>query len=414
MEIADIKNYDDLVDIIYDHEELIERDYQSKKDQILLHKQLLVSIINFLQKPEYLTFDKIKLIKLVIKDVLELKSSDIIIIKKDYIFIKLYDDSKAVKTKTNTIADRYNGIDENELKSFYDEYFSENDVEDLFQDISTIFVQKYFLDHNITNSIYEKDIFNIIQKFIIEDMNSEFECTKEFCLGFSGYIFRKHFRLTFEFIAELLLKEVALSNKNIIKFLKYYSLDVVVVDGKKYKVPELTADNGLRWHVGSIMTFTKVYLKAKEHIDETQSSMEKLNTEISSYIINNLSPIEHNAIIQEKYILLSQDIEINANKIDVLQDSLEIIQDNNELSNIKKELKKLKDERIKLREKKSTLQSKKIKQIITTKYNEAIKKMETMNREIKSQYKILKQNEDSFKSIKSALIKALISKKQLL
>ncbi|MCD4668780.1 MAG: hypothetical protein K8R44_09430 [Sulfurimonas sp.] len=414
MKITDIKNYDDLVDIVYNHEELIERNYQSKKDQILLHKQLLVSIVNFLKKPEYLALDKIKLIKLLIKDVLELKNSDMIIIKKDYIFIKLYDNNKAQKIKTNTIADRYNGINEDELKSFYDEYFSEKEIKYLFQDISTLFVEKYFLDHNISNANYEKDVFSVIQKFIIEDMASEFECTKEFCLGFSGYIFRKHFRLAFEFIAELLLKEVALSNKNIIKFLKYYSLDIVVVDGKKYKVPELTADNGLRWHVGSIMTFTKVYLKAKEHIDKIQNTMDKLNIEISSYIVNGLSPIEHNSIIQEKYIILAQSIETNANKIDILQDSLEIVKDNNELLNINKELEKLKNERLKLREKKSTLQSKKIKQMVITKYNEIIKKMEIMNREIKSQYKILKQNESSFKSIKSALIKALISKKQLL
>ncbi|MCD6172551.1 MAG: hypothetical protein J7J96_02035, partial [Sulfurimonas sp.] len=152
MKTTDIKNYDDLVSTIYDYEESIERNYQSKKDQILLHKPLLVSVVNFLKQPEYLTFDKIKLIKLLIKDVLELKSSDIIIIKKNYIFIKLYDDSKEQKPKTNTIADRYNGIDENKLKSFYDKYFSEKDIKCLFQDITTKFVQKYFLDHNINNT----------------------------------------------------------------------------------------------------------------------------------------------------------------------------------------------------------------------------------------------------------------------
>ncbi len=417
MKTEDIKNYEDLVDIIYDNEESIQRNYQSKKDQILLHKQLLINILNFLTNEEYSDFDKLEIIKLLIRDVLELKDTDLIIIKKEYIFIKLYDDTKRrkiSKSEVNTQASRFNGIDEAELESFYSESFSLEEMEDFFYDVAVLFIKKYFLDSNIDNLYFEKDAIKLIQKLIIESIHSEFNCDKEFCLGFSGYMFRKHFKLTFEFISELLLKELAFSNKSVIKFLKYYSLDIIVVDDKKYKVPHLTADNGLRWHVGTMMNFTKVYVKANEHINELENNIQKIDKEILSYLVNDLSPVKYNNDIQNEYLSLAEEIEVNSKQIDILQDSFDITKDNNKLFKINISLEELKNIRVELREEKSILQRKKIKQKDVNRYQELIKQMEILKRDTNSFYKILEQNEESFESIKNALVKALMSKKQLI
>ncbi len=416
MEVADIVNYENLVDIIYDNEDSIEKNYQTKKDQILLQKKLLINIVDFLKKPEYRTLDKLEVIKLLLRDTLELKNSDLIIIKKEYIFIKLYDDRKRRKiseSEINTKANRYNGINEKELESFYKESFSKQEIEDFFYDIAILFVEKYFLYSTITNLEYEKNVTRLLQKLIIENIYNEFKYDKEFCLGFSGFIFRKHFKLTFEFIAELLLKELASSNKSIIKFLKYYSLNVIVIDGKKYKVPELTADNELRWHVGTMMNFTKIYIDTYKHINNFEDKIKQLNHEIASYNIDDLTPIEHNEIIQKKYLILYQEIQMNAQKIDILHDSLNIITDDNELIILNIKLEELKKQRMKLREKKAILQGQKVKQIIINKFQELTKQLAILKREVKPHYKILKQNEASFESIKRALTKALISKKQL-
>lgn len=412
----DIKNYNKLLDIIYDHEELIQNNYNSKDDQILIDNKLLVKIIDFFKTPKYSNIDKNELVKLVVRDVLELNSSDLIVIKKGHVFIKLYNDNnrhKVSSSEVNTVANRYNGIEEDELESFYSEYFSEEEIENLFFDISLIFVQKYFLEKHISNVQYEKDVFNLIQKLIIEDLEGKFECSREFYKGFSGYIFRKHFKLVFQFIAELLLKEIAFSNKHVIEFLKYYSSDVIVIDGRKYKVPELKAESGLKWHVVSMMALTKIYVKTQEYIFEAQNSIEKLDSKVLSMHIDDLSPIEYNSAYHKKYQQLSDKITTNARKIEEFRDSLEILKDEDESYNIRNELREFEDERIKLREKKAVLKSNKVEPRVITQYNKLIKELETIKRGIKVKQKVLQQNEDSFLSIKNALVKALISKKQL-
>ncbi|MEA3330821.1 MAG: hypothetical protein U9Q29_03905 [Campylobacterota bacterium] len=414
--IKDIKNYNELLDIIYDNEALIQNNYNSKKDQILIDSKLLVKILDFFKTSQYANIDKNELLKLVVRDVLELNSTDLIVIKKGHIFIKLYNDNnrhKVSSSEINTVANRYNGIEEDELESFYSEYFSEEEIENLFFDIALIFVQKYFLEKHISNIQYEKDVFNLIQKLIIEDLKGEFECSTEFYKGFSGYIFRKHFRLVFQFIAELLLKEIAFSNKHIIEFLKYYSSDVIVIDGRKYKVPELKAESGLKWHVVSMMALTKIYIKTQEYIFESESSIEQLENKVSSMYIDDLSPIEYNSAYHKKYQQLSDKIITNARKIEEFRDSLEILKDD-EYYSIKKELREFEDERMKLREKKAVLKSNKVEAKTITQYNKLIKELETIKRSMKAKQKILQQNKDSFLSIKNALIKALISKKQLI
>jgi len=46
LEIKDIQNYSNLIDIINDNKEFIELDYNSKKNQIVLHKELFIKIVN--------------------------------------------------------------------------------------------------------------------------------------------------------------------------------------------------------------------------------------------------------------------------------------------------------------------------------------------------------------------------------
>ncbi len=417
LDIKDIKNYDELIDIIYDNESLIEKNYKSKKDQIVLHKELLVEILYFLKSSEYDSLDKKELIKELVRDVLNLNSGDLILIKKEYIFIKLYDESarkKVAQNEVDTVASRFNGIDEAELKSFCTEYFSKDEVEMLFEDIASVFVEKYFLDTFISNGIYERDIFKIIQKLIIVDISSEFECSLEFYKGFSGYIFRKNFKLVFKHIAYLLLKEVAYSNPHVMDFLKYYSLNIVVNKGIKYKIPELISDDGLKWHIVSIIAMVKTYIKIQDYIVDKEESLKKLKKEILSMYIDEISPVKHNAKNLEQYKKLVILIKRNATKIEHSHDALDICKVEEESTLIKKELEELQDERSLLRENKADLQAKKVKLLQIEKYNGLLTQIEVLEKESKAKRKILKKNQDSFESIQSALVNALTSKKKVI
>ena len=417
MEISDIENYDDIIDIFYDNENFIEKNYQSKEDQILIHSELIIKLVTYLKKPIYNTINKTKLVKELIKDVLELGDNDLIIIKKDFVFIKLYDDKtreNIVAHEVETVENRYNGINQFELESFYNEQFKEVNIDIFFFNISNLFFQKYFIDTKITNEMYERDIFKIIQKLIIEDLASKFDCSIEFYKGFSGYIFRKHFRLLFNFLAQKLLKEVAYSNDTVINFLKYYTLNIIVLKSVKYRVPEFTAQNNVKWHIVSIISIAKVYVKVQEYINQKDTSIKKLEDKIQLLYIDNISPIKYNEKNLEKFKKLNTLIEKNSLKIDNVHDSLHLCKNNDEELQLEQELEKLQDERSILRDKKSDLKSQKIKQTIIDKYNDFLNQIDSLKKECNTKQRILDQNKESYDSITNALINALTSKKKVI
>ena len=106
--------------------------------------------------------NKKELIEEAIQEALELKESDLIFYKNGYMFIKLVKDTnRNVLTEKDkgTIAERYNGIDEEELKEFNDEFFSEEENKNFFLMIAKEFVQVYLLEKEINNHEYEKNVF---------------------------------------------------------------------------------------------------------------------------------------------------------------------------------------------------------------------------------------------------------------
>jgi hypothetical protein len=413
--IDDIKNYDDLVDLIYDNEEHIEHNYQSHNDQILIHKPLLNKITQQLKNPEFKSINKLKLIRLLIRDVLELDEDDLIILKKEHIFIKMYDDDKRNKVsedEQNTKVNRFNGIDEKSLSSFYDEYFSKDDIDAMFEEIALNFVKKYFVETIISNEKYEKDGFSLIQQLIIKDMEIEFESSVEFNKGFSGFILRKHFKLMFNYIAQFLLEEIVESNRDVMEFLKYYSLDIIVVNGKRYKVPQLVAENGLKWHAISMLSTAKTYIKAQHFISQKEDSLEELNSEIKSLFVNKKSPIAHNDYIISKQMILETKFEQNRLSLEKAHDYIDICKTDQEKNKVREEIAAIKEDRAKLKLLKIDLQKQRVKQQVITRYNQLIQKVDLIQREIHSKQKVIKQNKPSYESMKSAIVKAITSKKE--
>lgn len=304
-------------------------------------------------------------------------------------------------------------IDKEELESFYKEYFSKEMVNDFFHNLSFEFMEKYFSQEELNNHAYEKDVFKIILKLIIENLIKEFDCSKEFYESFALYIFKIHIRLIFKFISELVLKEVAYSNTQIIEFLKYYSQDVIVFDGKRYKVPDLKGEDGLRWSIVSMLGTVKTYIKARDYIHDIEIDKDELQNKIKALYVDNITPIEHNIEVEKEFKALDNKVQNNAQKINILHESLEILKSDDDRLSINQELEELQEERLELREEKKVLLKKRINQSVIFHYEDLLRQLENIHRETKAEYKILEQNEKSFQSIKSALTKALLSKKQL-
>ncbi|PIW53158.1 MAG: hypothetical protein COW17_04250 [Sulfurimonas sp. CG12_big_fil_rev_8_21_14_0_65_36_1453] len=354
-----------LINTIVKNEHLIAFDYNDKEDQILLVTELREVLFT-------LTEDK-DLIKSAVREALELKSSDIVIIKTESIFIKIFDDSKrhrVTQEEQNTVANRYNGIDEDELISFYNDFFKKEENGNFFFSVAEQFVTTYLLEQHIDNATYEKYVFPSIQTIITKKLMEKLDNNSDFFNGFSGYIFRIHFKEVFGHIADLMLKEVARSNQYINEFIKYYSQNVIAVGGVKYKVPSLGAENGLKWNIISILSIVKIYVKI--------------------------------------------DISIQKLKDDKCRDALDLAKESNERKELTKEINDLKQELQELRDKKTELTSKLLNKHTIAKYMELEKELERIIRLVKSEEKMLENNKAAYLSIRSALVKALTSKKQKL
>ena len=411
----DSKILPSLVALIQENRSMI--DENTQKNQITLSAELqkkLYECTVFNTQEEVNTKE---LIKHAVRVGLGLKESDIIIIKADRIFVKIFDDSKKrelTKEEENTVAGRFNGIDENELNSFYDDYFLQESDEDFFDHIAEIFVDRYFIQEQIDNLVYEKFVFGYIQMIIIEQLESMYDHNRAFFKGFSGYVFRKHFKEVFSRIADLVLAEIVNANKYMVEFLKYYSLNVVIVNGVKYKVPELQAPDGLRWNVVSMLSVVKLYVTTSEKVNHLKNEAQRVENQILALYIGEYSPAEYNDIYTREKQKLVDAIARLTLKYNKVFDAYEVEQNEEKQERLGSEIDRIKREIEGLRDRKTNFLKKALKKEILTQYYELEKQSESLERDIKREERILAQNEDAYRSIKGALTKALISKKQAL
>lgn len=410
-------NLDSIIDIIEENESLIEYDYKGKYDLIAIPEDVKDKIIYFVNNIRNEEINKKELIKFAVREAFELEESDIIIIRSNQIVIKLLDGflvEEVPDNQKNTIAARFNGIDETKLKSFYDEIFSQQDNEDFFYFVAEEFVDTYFISKNIDNIIYEKNAFSLIQTIVMEQLTDSYDNQNEFFKGFAGYLFRIHFKEVFGYIADIVLEEVGSSNKYMIDFLKYYSLDVVVLDGNKYTVPRIEAENGMRWNITSIMSIVRIYIKAKISIEDIHETIDRLNDDMAKLYIGGVSPLEYNNRLKKEIEKLSQDITSDTKKFNLCTETLSSSKDEQEKKILKNEIISLKSYLLHQKEKQSVFSSKFIDSSTIIQYTDIKREIDSLKRQENRDKKIINQNQDSYLSIKNALIKALTSKKTLL
>ena len=411
------ESLDAIIKVIELNNELIEYAYKGKENQILIPKSIVKKLSTHMSQINIQESDFKETIKLGIKKGFELSSNDIVISKNGEFFIKLYEQMhkhQVDKKDKNTIAGRYNGIEEDELEFFYDEFFGESENKKFFVYVAKEFVNTYLKSEKITNEIYEKDVFSSIHTIAFERLVEIYDDSDGFFTGFAGYIFRIHFKEVFEHIADLLLDEIAISNTIIIDFLKYYSQDIIVVGGKKYKVPSLESKEGLRWNVGSMLSITKIYIKSKRVVKELQQELINLNKQVGKLYIGNLTPLEYQTAQIQKRQSFDNDITHHNKKLERYVDLLNQIKNEDQRSEMKKDIHAIKDMVSELLQDKKNLSEKSIDKGTLSQYTRLQKEIDAISRQLKREQRIIAQNKNSYQSIRESLIKALISKKQLL
>lgn len=402
------------IEIIDANENLVEKDCGGKKDLLCVKKDLLEKILIYIHPRLDRDIDRKEFLKKIVREAFELYDNDLVFMRNESIFIKLFDNSKVKvveESQKDTVANRYSGLNEEDLQSFYDDFFAKDENNSFFLDVAKEFVNAYIFEKNINNITYEKFVFAYIQMIIADFLMDKFDHSEAFFKGFSGYVFRKHFNEVFEHIADLLLHEVGLSNKHVGDFLKYYSLNVIVVDGKKYKVPEIEARGGQKWNLPSMMSIAKIYIKTLSSLKSLKIKREALGREIVGMFIESRSPMEYNNEISAKIDMLIIEISDLSKDLTVYIDSLDIEKDPKKLQLLKEEIKEMKSEMSTLREEKAELEHKLVKRYELDKYNKLKKEMDILVRLERREERIVHQNKVPFMSIKNSLTKALMSKK---
>ena len=111
---------------------------------------------------------------------------------------------------------------------------------------------------------------------------------------------------------------------------------------------------------------------------------------------------------------IDDDIIKNNKRIEKYLDNLNISDNESEKQAVKKEIHLIKEDINRLKEEKNNLIEDSVNQGTARQYTKLQKELDSLNRQIKREQLIITQNKDSYRSIRESLIKALISKKQLL
>lgn len=417
IEPKDSVNLPSVLEILKNNQDIIEYDYKGNKNQISLPKKLKDKIYRYINKIDNEEINKKELARFAVNEFFKLHDHDIVIIRDEHIFVKKLDEKykrKVAEDEKETIANRYNGINEEDFRVLYDDFFLEVESKNFFYYSAKMFVQTYLLEKKIDNHMYEKKVFALIQSIILEQLKDAYEDEDEdFFLGFSGYIFRKHFEEVFGHIANLILEEIAISNQYMMEFLKYYSLNVIVVDGRKYKVPELETEDGLKWNVISMLSIVKIYIKMKTSVEALKKEKEDINKKIKSLYIGDKSPSDYQNEVNKEKERLTEKINENGKKLERYLDSLNLIKDTTKKNRLQVDIYNIKDEIKKYRDEKKKVTATAVGRTVITEYNSSRKNLDNITRQLRREEKILEQNKASYVSIKNTLAKALVSKKML-
>lgn len=417
IEPKDSVNLPSLINLIDDNESLIEFNYKGKENQVSFPFELKEKLFDFVNNIDNEEINKKELIRFAVGKYFDLNESDIILIRSEQIFVKKFEGKHRREVKDhekNTVANRYNGIEEEELKAFDEEFFSQEDNKDFFYFVAKTYVEIYMLENKIDNFTYEKNVFSDIHSLVTEHLIDKFNHNDDFLKGFSGYIFRIHFKEVFEHIASIILEQITISNEYIIEFVKYYSSNIIVLEGKKYKVPELITDDGLKWNVVSMLSIVKIYIKTKLASENLRQEIAELSKKVKTMYIGKHSPVEYQRVLHKEKERLKEKISIDTKRLETSLDALESSKSENRKAALKREIHDLKTTLKKNQDERTKLDSKNVPQGVITQYTGLRKELDTMVRQLQRDEKILEQNKESYLSIRNTLAKALASKKTVI
>jgi hypothetical protein len=129
-----------------------------------------------------------------------------------------------------------------------------------------------------------------------------------------------------------------------IDFLKYYSLNIVIVNGEKYMVPPLETEEGLKWNVISMLSIAKVYTRTRTSVNKLQKEIYVVDEQILKLFVNEVSPVEYNKLFMKEKQKLSDQLRKEGRVLEDMLDSVHKAKNENIKDGIKRDIERAKQD----------------------------------------------------------------------
>ena len=411
------KTVREIGEILNNNQMLVDEAYHNKEDQILIDKKLVDTILEYLKQEGIKKKEFGEILKYAVRKFYELEPKDIVIIKQGYLFIKLVSEleQQVPQGRESTSQARYNGFEEHELVAFYEEFFTQDESDLLVLDVAKEFVLVDIIQKKMGNDEYERTVFATVKNIFYQFLLQFYQNDDEFILGFAGYMFRINFEKLFLHVAEILLQNLAKGDLVVAHFLEYYSQNVIIVHGEKYRVPAIKTSDGYSWKMVSILSVVRVYFNIKNSLVELEKKVKVQEKKAKEYYgADGKSPVQRQQAIKEALLRLGHTISDKRSTLRGYYDVLLHIHDEKERTKLQDTILIQEAEIEKLQEEREKLLSLEIAQNVMMQYQKIQKELDTLKREQMVKQKVLEQNERGYQELKRAFVKALLSRKKRL
>lgn len=415
LEPAKSRHLKSLIHIIHSHRRCIDFPHNGREDQIALLGRIRRAMNAEIVETDE-NVNKRELVRYAIKEALGLGERDVVLtLKKKYI-IKLFHENSFVSTPEAQRAELLNIISEFQLQSDYEELFRDTSIEYFIDQVMASLFHDSLNFSLISNQFYEQNASHLIQKEIAKQLEEYLSYNEEYLQAFAAYIFKQNMLAVYERIAIEIFEKITSRDSNARQFLNYYTGHTYVENGKRYIIPDITTEDGKRWNINSLISTSNIWLRSRNLLLQSKVELKNCEKRIDSFTPDYSSA--KNALDA-----LMDEIRDNKRLSEMLED--EMLSLNGKISPsryIKKEAhlraqaqeykKRFKDTQQKI----NTLVSQKIHKeklflVVQGRLLDNVREKKILLQKIHALEKELAMGSDSFNSILSSVVKALMKRK---
>lgn len=251
---------------------------ENREDIIVIDKELSAKLQQMASMVEFIDYKDA--IRVAVREALDLDSKDAVLFLNNQIYIRQFLTEE--KRSTMKSERRFGGLPQEELERLKTELY-EDSVMNIFKEVVKELTKTDLNFSKISNEFFEKNAVALLQASVISSLRDRLNYEDEILESFSGYLMRENFIEIHEELAGSLLEKISNGDKNAEKFIKYFTGDIAVIDGEKYRLPEIGDEKSSRWNFSTIKAMTTQYTHSVKQIDERVTKAKEAQLEYDSY-----------------------------------------------------------------------------------------------------------------------------------